>query len=143
MYGPGIFIAYLNTLRELLPIIALLGLYHDPQTSYFVTNVSASPPRGVQSTVMSMSVCLSVCLLVCLSAHIENYTAELHQYFSPLGKLANRDIYFACVNVLFFNLRTIISGCTGPIFLHFRSPNDSAPDLFFVSFAVVQGAMLW
>jgi len=46
--------------------------------------------------------------------------------FSPLGKLADRAIYFACVNFFLFLMSTrspIIPGCTGPIFAIFE-PND-------------------
>jgi len=60
-------------------------------------------------------------------------TGKIYLLFKPLGKLARRDIYFACVNffLLFFFLsllmiarRTIISGSTGPIFAIF-SLNES------------------
>ena len=44
-------------------------------------------------------------------------------FFSPLGKLADRAIYLACVNFFFFKWRQIVSGCTGPIFAIF-APND-------------------
>jgi len=37
-----------------------------------------SPPRGVRSIVMSMSVCLSVCPLA--QAQLENHTAELQEF---------------------------------------------------------------
>jgi len=44
-------------------------------------------------------------------------------FFSPLGKLAGRAIYFTCVNFfLFFKLSKALSGSTGPIFTIF-SPN--------------------
>jgi len=42
--------------------------------------------------------------------------------FSPLGKPADRAIYFACVNFFLFILSKAISGSTGPIFTIF-SPN--------------------
>jgi len=39
--------------------------------------------------------------------------------FSPLGKPADRAIYFACVNFFFFKSSKAISGSTGPIFTIF------------------------
>ena len=48
---------------------------------------------------------------------IGNHTIVM-QLFSPLGKLANRAIYFACINFFFFS-RQIISGSTGQIFTIF------------------------
>jgi len=36
--------------------------------------------------------------------------------FSPLGKPADRAIYFTCINFFFFTLSKAISGSTGPIF---------------------------
>jgi len=50
----------------------------------------------------------------------------LGKLFSPLGKLADRAIYFACINLFIFLViarQTIISGSTGLIFTTF-SPND-------------------
>jgi len=57
------------------------------------------------------------------------YTGHVQQlvlpqyFFSPLVKLADRAIYFTFRNLFifktFFNLRTIISGSTGPIFTTF------------------------
>jgi len=43
-------------------------------------------------------------------------------FFSPLGKLADRAIYFTFRNFFFFTRSKAISVCTGPIFTIF-SPN--------------------
>jgi len=41
--------------------------------------VGTSPPEGVRSVVMSVSVRLSVCLSVCPLAHLENHMSKLHR----------------------------------------------------------------
>jgi len=71
--------------------------------------------------------------------------------FSPLGKLAGRAIYFACVNFFLFYLffkdrsETIISASAGPIFTIF-SPNESvlgADDRPGPLFPISQGTLPW
>jgi len=51
---------------------------------------------------------------------MNNNRRKLFSPLSPLGTLADRAIYFACVN-LFFNLSQIISGSTESIFTIFLS----------------------
>jgi len=68
--------------------------------------------------------------------------------FSPLGKLARRAIYSACVNFLLFLMIaqiTIISGSTEPILAIF-SPNEivlGADDRSEPLFPISQGMLLW
>jgi len=55
------------------------------------------------------------------------YFKVINLLFSPLGKLAGRAIYFACINFFFFSLflftmSKAISVSTGPTFTIF-SPN--------------------
>jgi len=65
--------------------------------------------------------------------------------FSPLGKLAGRAIYFACVNFFFFTMNKAISVSTGPIFTIF-SPNGRYLREFSWSgavFPIPQGTLPW
>ena len=67
--------------------------------------------------------CFSYIIVAACSAE----TCRLLYVFSPLGKLAGRAIYFACVNFFFFflsffTMSKAISVSTGPIFTIF-SPN--------------------
>jgi len=61
-----------------------------------------------------------VCFFLYLSEKLAK-TGISGSLFSPLGKLADWAIYFVCVDFfIFFNLRTIFSGYTGPIFTFFH-----------------------
>ena len=67
-------------------------------------------------------------------------------FFSPLGKPADRAIYFACVNFfLFYKLSKAISWSTGPIFTIF-SPNGRYLCECWLSgpfFPILQGTLPW
>ena len=73
---------------------------------------------------------------------------HLVNMFSPLGKLAGRAIYFACINFffsLFFTKSKAISVSTGPIFTIF-SPNGRYLREFSWSspvFPIPQGTLPW
>jgi len=56
-------------------------------------------------------------------AQLDICFANVFSLFSPLGKLADQAIFFACINFFFFSLSKAISGSTGPIFTIF-SPNE-------------------
>ena len=50
------------------------------------------------------SIVMSMCLFVCLFVYHSAHTANFHQLFSLLGKLAGRAIYFTLCNFDFFYL---------------------------------------
>jgi len=73
----------------------------------------------------------------------------VYALFTPLGKLADHAIYFACINLkkkfLMIARRTIISGSTGPMF-KIISPNESvlgADDRSGPFFPISQAMLLW
>jgi len=80
------------------------------------------PPDALQSVAMR---CLSdLPELDVTDAVLDGLVRDHLLLFSPLGKLADRAVYFACVSFLiFFYFRTIFSESTGWIFTIF-SPND-------------------